>query len=60
MDEKKIIRLNVKTENEKVSQDKQPKHVFGFLQTNPIIKEMLIANLFTKKKKFSLKDFFKL
>ncbi|MBQ3642941.1 hypothetical protein II906_13605 [bacterium] len=60
MDENKIVKLNIKTEGDKASKKEKPSSAFGFFHTNPIIKEMFISNMFNKKKKFSLKDFFRL
>ena len=59
MDENKIVKLNIKQDSKTDSNYKQKKQ-FGFLQTNPIIKEMFFANMFSKKNKFSIKDLFKL
>lgn len=59
MDENKIVKLNIKHEN-KQGAEKPPKAKFGFMQTNPIIKEMFFANMFNKKNKFSIKDLFRL
>ncbi len=59
MDENKIVKLNIKQEN-KTESVKKDKNKFGFMQTNPIIKEMFFANMFNKKNKFSIKDLFKL
>ncbi len=57
MDDKKIIKLNIKNENKEVSVPKQT-HSFS-LHTNPILKKMFIINSEDKKGKFSLKDWFK-
>ena len=59
MDENKVVKLNIKQDN-KAETEKKPKAKFGFMQTNPIIKEMFFANMFNKKYKFSIKDLFKL
>ena len=58
MDEKKIIKLDIKPSD--VEQTKPRQTVNNSLfQTNPILQKMLIANVSTKKGKFNFKDLFR-
>ena len=57
MDDKKIVKLDIKPSEELKEQTRQT--VNNKYQTNPILKEMLIANVFNKKGKFNFKDLFR-
>ena len=55
MDENKIVKLDIKTQNEeKSSENKKVRQ--NLFQTNPILQKMLFVNMNNKKGKFSLKD----
>ena len=58
MDEKNIIKLNIKNNIEKIEKKENANQSFSF-QTNPIIQKMLLSNINNKKGKFSLKDLFR-
>ncbi len=58
MDEKNIIKLNIKNNMEKIEKKENANQSFSF-QTNPIIQKMLLSNINNKKGKFSLKDLFR-
>ena len=56
MDDKKIIRLQIKNNKKEEPETKQASSFS--LHTNPILKEMFFKNTNSKKGKFSLKDWF--
>ena len=55
MDENKIVKLDIKTQNEEKTSEKQNVRQ-SFFQTNPILQKMFVVNMNNKKGKFSLKD----
>ena len=55
MDENKIVKLDIKTQNEEKTSEPQ-KVRQSFFQTNPILQKMFVLNMNNKKGKFSLKD----
>lgn len=58
MDEKKIIKLDIKPSD---VEQKQPRQTVNnsLLQTNPILQKMFTVNITTKKNKFNFKDLFR-
>ena len=58
MDEKNLLKLNIKQNKEKNDPDNKNNRSFS-LHTNPIIQKFLIENTTSKKGKFSLKDLFR-
>jgi hypothetical protein len=58
MDEKKIIKLDIKPSD---VEQKQPRQTVNssLFQTNPILQKMFSVNMTTKKNKFNLKDLFR-
>lgn len=58
MDDKKIIKLDIKPSD---VEQKQPRQTVNnsLLQTNPILQKMFTVNMTTKKNKFNFKDLFR-
>lgn len=58
MDEKKIIKLDIKPSD---VEQKQPRQTVNnsLFQTNPILQKMFTVNITTKKNKFNFKDLFR-
>jgi len=57
MDEKKILKLNIKQQENEITAKNTEKQ--SFLHTNPILSKMFVSNLLNTKKKFSIKDLFR-
>ncbi len=56
MNEKKVIKLNIKSENESA---KEQKSFDGAFHSNPILQKMIFVNDVIKRKKFTFKDLLK-
>lgn len=58
MDEKKIIKLDIKPSD---VEQKQPRQTVNnsLFQTNPILQKMFTVNMTSKKNKFNFKDLFR-
>ena len=58
MDDKKIVKLDIKPSEKLENKPSQTVNSLN-LQTNPILKQKLVANLLNKKGKFNFKDLFR-